>query len=892
MKREPMWRRYVRLRGPDHAADVDEEVAFHLDERAAELRAAGLSADAARREALERFGDTLRYRRECVAIDRSRARHERALEWWLTTWRDTRVALRQYRRSPWFVFGSVTTLALGIGATLAMYRLVDAVVLRPLPGVLRPQELVHVAKPGMAYPSFRDVREATRATAHLAAYSYRPVTLRYGEETTRLTAHVVSGNYFSVLGSLAALGRPLVESDDAAAAPRAVVLSHVLWKTRFQSDSAVIGRVVSVNGSPATIVGVMAAGFRGTSLTAVPNLWLTVHGWFSAAPTYFSRLDLQTRDWGWLVMLGRLQPGQSPSNLVAALKAQSIRNRELFMQRKNAILEPVVISSVAAASGGAGGARTRSFLWVLLATAALVLLLAWVNVASLLIARGMQREREIGVRLALGADRKRLMRQLLTETALLALFAGAASLATAYVGTRLLGSVTIPGWGSFRDLSLGVGLGSAGVAVSFALGTSLLFGLMPALRATRRDVVAAITHGGFRAPRSARMRDALLVSQVSLTVALLIGAALFARGLQRALAIDPGFDPSHVAVTTVDLGIARYDSSRARTYLDGALERLRAIPGVTAVAWADALPLFNGENIESLSIIGEPPLLDDQRFVEIAAVSHGYFEALRIAPKLGRVFNESDHLTKAGVVVVNEAFAQQHGKGKDIVGRQLEVGGSTLTVIGVVRDVKYHRLDEQPRPFVYLPMARSVSRAGLWPVIALVRTDGRHKELPALVDATLRDFAPDVAPFDRQWLGDHYANALLPQRLSLLLLGVCSLLAFAIALVGIYSLASFFVVTHRRELALRLALGAQPQSVVRQVLGHGLVRVGIGVVAGSIAVVAGMRAARALLYGVEPTDPWALVAGAGLVLVAAMLAALVPARMAARMDAMHTLRQD
>lgn len=891
MTREPMWRRYLRLTRPNAGADIDDEVTFHLEQRTAELRGEGMAPEAARREALARFGDVSRYAQECVAIDRSRARHERILEWGQTTWRDVRVALRQYRRSPWFATGTVATLALGIGATLAMYGLVDAVVLRPLPGVTRANELVEITSPNLSYPGFRDLRGAVPSVMQLAGFRDRDMTLRHGDASTRLTGHVVSGNYFGVVGARAALGRVLVESDDAPVAQRVVVLSHTLWVSRFHRDTSILGSVVSVNGSPATVVGIAAPGFRGTRINAVPALWITVHGWWAAAPTYYAGLSLERRGWSWITTIARLRPGQTPTSAAAALREAALRLRQELSLSATDSFDPQIIPAVAAASGGPGGALTRSFIWVLFATVALVLLLAWVNVASLLIARGMQREREIGVRLAIGAGRKRLIRQLLTETAVLAVCAGGASLAAAYVGVRLLSAIAVPGWGEFQGLSLGIGGGTAALAVAAALGTSLLFGLTPALRATRRDVVAAITHGGFRAPRSARLRDLLLVSQVALTVVLLVSTALFARGLQRALAIDPGFDAALVAVTAVDLGMARYDESRARAYLDGASQRLAALPGVTAAAWADALPLNEGSNTESFGIVGEPRLPDDLRYVEISAVTDGYFDALRIPLRLGRVFSATDHSTRARVVVVNETFARRHRGTSGIVGRQL-VLQDTFTVIGVVADVKYHRLDEQPQPFVYAPLSRFVAGAGLSPIGVLVRSDRRDPALLATVESTLRDLARDVTPFGRQWLTDHYADALLPQRLSLFLLGACSLLAFVIALVGIYSVSSFFIVSHRRELALRIALGARPQSVVGRVLGHGLRRVGIGVLAGTLAVAGAMRAAQALLYGVGSTDPPAIAAGAGLVLIAAMVASFFPARLASRMDAMRSLRQD
>lgn len=885
-----MWRRYLRLTGPNPPADVDDEVAFHVDQRAADLMRDGLSPDAARSEAERRFGDRTRYVEECVAIDRSRARETRVLAWLDACLRDTRIGLRQLRRSPWFTTGAVTTLALGIGATLAMYGLVEAVVLRPLPGVEQADRLIEVARTSFSNPGLRDLRAAVPNVVQLAGFSVRPTAVRMGDESMRLTGHVVTGNYFGVLGARATLGRLLVESDDAATAPRVVVISHALWARRFNRDSAIVGRTLLVNQAPATIVGVAEAGFRGTRINATPGLWLTVYGWWAAPPSYFARLNIEERGWGWLTAIGRLRPGETPLSAKAALDRASIGLRDQLALGAKESLDTNVLPAVAA-SGGPGGSMTRTFIWVLFGTVALVLLLAWVNVAGLLIARGLQREREIGVRLAIGAGRARLVRQLLTETAVLAAIAGAASLAAAHLGARLLAAIEIPGWGSLGQISLGIGGGSAAFAVVAALATSLIFGFTPALRATRRDVVAAITHGGFRAPRAALLRDALVVTQVALTVVLLIGAALFARGLQSALSIEPGFDDSRVAMAIVDLGLAKYDSNQARRYLDGAAQRIAALPGVRSVAWADVPPLYEGSSVESFHVLGAARDSERTQYVELSTVTPHYFDVLRIPVRAGRVFSEPDHSARTRVIVVNETFARRHGGVPQILGRQV-VLDDTMTVIGVVADVKYHTLTEEARPFVYAPMARAVATAALWPVGLLVRTERDDRAMMTRIERALRAEGRNVAPFGQLWLSEHVEQALLPQRLSLFLLGTCSLLALVIALVGMYSLATFFVVTRRRELALRIALGARPESVVRRVLAHGLRRVGIGVLVGAAAVVAAMRAAQALLYGVHAADPTALAAGAGVVLVAMIVAILFPARAASRMDAMRNLRQE
>ena len=883
----PAWRRYLRFWGPNVEQDVDDELRFHLESRVRDYIAEGLPPARAREEAMRRFGDVPRVRDECRRIGHQGERLMRIGEMLSTVGQDVVFAVRQLARHRAFTVAAVLTLALGIGANAAIFSLVDAVVLHPLPGVREPERLVELGY-GVSYPALQDFRRDAAAQLDLAAFSSRSLALSGGERPRPIAGAVVSGNYFAVLGARMALGRPILASDDREGAPPVAVISHAFWRQELGGDPAVLGRMLVVNGVPLPVVGVTEPGFQGTRLGGM-DLWAPLHAWPQLAPTSFGTVRLDRRSWSWLVGVGRLRDGATREQATAAVNASAKRQKELHPGEGRSNWRMELYPTTLRAMGGAGVVR---FATLLAAVVAAVLLLACANVANLLLARAAHRRREIAVRLALGASRGRLVRQLLTESLVLAALASALGVMVMPAAVRAVARYTTAGALSRTVVGADVGPRALAFTAAVAIVTAIVFGLVPALQSSRPGQTGALRDGAAGSGRQrSRLRDLLLASQVALCLVLLVGAGLFTRSLRNALRADLGFRGDRLALASVTPGLARMDAPAAAAFYVAATERVRALPGVRAVTWTSLVPMTDSYDTGSAEIEGYAKQPGEEIEIEYATVGLDYFATLDIPLLRGRAFGPEDAPGATPVAVINETMARRYWPKGDAVGRRLVMCcGDTLVVAGVARDAKYHALGEAPQPFLFLPLAQR-PRNGLYEMTLVARTAGDPEAVLASLPAALRSVSSAVPVSGVGTYRDRFGDLLMPQRFGAALLGFFSALALVVAVVGVYGVVAYAVSQRSRELGIRVALGARPGSVVGLVLGHSLRDVAIGVVAGVALAIPATKAAAGLLYGVAPTDAVTFAGMSAMLLAVAALAALGPARRASKVDPAVVLRE-
>lgn len=804
-----------------------------------------------------------------------------------------RYAARALTRSPIFALVAVLSVAIGSGATTAIVTLFDAMLLRPPPGVGHAERLVTVGRTqdgrgfdNFSFPTFQAYREA-RSLSGLAALEIDPQAVSLagpaGGEPIHLSA--VSANLFDVLEARPGLGRFFAPDDDVVpGANPVVVLSHDFWKRRFAADPSILGRPLVLNGTPFTVVGVAARGFRGPFALA-PDIWVPL-----AATTHLGMPAgmFTLRAGSWLMAIGRLAPSAGLGQARAELATIAARLAQDYPDAYDG--QGVAVERATLFPGDAGSA-IGGFLGLLLAIAGLVLIIASTNVAGMLLARAAARRREIAVRLALGASRAQLVGQLVMECLLLFGAAGVAGLVIAHwlvVGAlALVPSLPMP-----LALDPHLDWRVLGFAFVVSLVTGLLAGVVPALQSTRPDLVPALKAGaspGGGGPRL-RLRSGLLVAQIALSMVLLMVAGLFARTLAHARAIDPGFEPRDVYVASLDLGLAKYDEAQGRRVAGAILDQVGAVPGVRAAALAAMLPLGGGGlGLGTITVAGsEAPDLRRGWDADWNVVTPGYFAALGIPLVRGRDFASTDRDGSGDVAILNEAFAAALFPGEDPVGRSFTNEGRSVTVIGVARNAKYRSVVEAQRNFIYVPLAQRY----------LGRTNVLIKMSPGAVapGAAVRGIVSRVDPalpiLRQEALSEETDGALFPQRVALLVSGGLGVVALLLALLGIYGVTAYGVVQRTREIGVRVALGAQRSHVITLVLRQGLVLAGIGVTAGALVALAATRLIRGLLYGVASTDVVALGGAAALLAFAALVASWIPARRAARLDPVIALRSE
>jgi predicted permease len=883
-------RRIFRLpvEGPrDADDDVDEEIAFHLAMREATLRARGHSPQDASRLARNRFGNVDGIRAECVREYRSQTRTERVMQMLEEARRDAGFAVRSLWRAKTFSIAVILTLALGIGANATIFAVIEAVIMRPVAGVRDPGELFELGD-ALSYPAYRALHERLPALG-LAAVSERRMALGTGAATDHTVGAMVSGNFFGTVGARAAIGRLLTAGDDTPGAPPVGVLAHAYWTRSLGSDSSIVGRTITANGAPITIVGVLAGDFRGMHLGEFPDVWMPIHAWPVIAPSMGSS-SIESTGWEWLRIIGRAAPGTPSSQLRRDIGAVLRENPDV---RQEVIDQIATARPMQAAALSSGSRETVvRFSTILAVVVALVLLTACANIAGLLLARAAYREREIAVRIALGAGRGRLVRQLLTEAFVLAGIGGIIGLAGFAAVRLMLRGATLPGGIPGSSLALQLDMRVIGFAVLVTIVTGLLFGLMPALQASRPDTVSAIRGTSVvRGSRSQLLRGMLVAAQVAVGVVLLAGTGLFARALTRAFAVDLGFRTENLLSITVDPSLAQLDPPRAAAYVADVTARVAAIPGVRGVTWTDSPILTVDFNRYGAKISGYTPAPDERIRIETSVVGPRYHEVVGIGMVSGRGFEASDAAGAPPVVIVNETLARRYFADREVLGNTITMADKTVHIIGVARDAKYHGLNENPRPYAYIPMLQlPAGSVGVATLVARTASDPGPMVRP-IVEAA-RASNRGVPVFAATTLSDHLRVVLAPQVAGAWLLGVFSALALVVAAVGIHGVVAYSVSRRTREIGIRMALGARAPTVLRLVMGGNLAFIALGIPVGVGLALVLARATTGFLFGVGPTDTLTFAGTAGLMVVIGVLASYIPARRAVRIDPLVALRTD
>jgi putative ABC transport system permease protein len=797
-------------------------------------------------------------------------------------------SLRSLAKQPAFTLVAVAVLALGIGANTAIFSVLDAVLIRPLP-FRDPGRLVVVwernvprdRRTNVASPAnFLAWRDAQQSFTDLAAVTGVPVTVNLTGtgEPEELRTQLVTASLFPLLGVRAAVGRTFLPEEDAPGAAPAVLLSHRLWARRFGSDPALVGGAITLDGRARTVVGIMPAGFQVLDETI--DVWLPMA--FPAAA--------RTAGGRYLLVLGRLKPGVDVAAAQAGMDTITTRLARDFPGR-DAGWASNVVSLHQQIVGG-----IRPALLVLAGAVAFVLLIACANVANLLLARATGRRRELAVRAALGAGRGHLVRLLVGESLALAVLGGAAGLGLAYAGLRVLVASAVDQLAIPRLAGAGLNLPVLLFTLAASLAAGLVFGLAPAFAASRFGLADSLKEGARGSDaRSGRLRAALVVAEVALSLALLAGAGLLFRSFERLLSVSPGFRTEHVLTMRVSLPSRRYrdEAARVRFFreLTGRIERL---PGVTAAGGISFLPLDGPGAATSYGLPGRPDApAGEQPVADVRAVSGDYFRAMGIPLLEGRTFTDHDTGDAADVVVINETMARQCWPNEDPIGKHVDIHWSddvTDEVVGVVGDVKVAALDDEPRATAYWPHARQDASYGSLTLV--VRAAGDPASLTSAVVGQVHEMDPLQPVSKVRTMEDVVSRSVAARRLVMLLLAIFAAAAAALAAIGLYGVISYVVAGRTREIGVRLAIGARPADVVRQVVGQAMALVGIGVLAGLAGALALTRLMGSLLFEVRPSDPATFAAVVVLMTLVGVAASLMPAWRASRVDPVRALRAE
>ena len=802
--------------------------------------------------------------------------------------RDIAYAIRLLLRSPGFSAAAVLTLALGIGANAAIFSLADATLLRPLK-VASPSAL-HALKFSSAYPDYQAYASRSDLFDGVIASAGGRVNTVADGRAELTNARFVSGNYFSVLGVPPAAGRTLIPADDERNGPLVAVLSHAWWLSRFGGDASIVGRTIRVNGAPATIVGVAAKGFRGISLGDAPGLFLPVtHTPRVQTGSFFRPAMLTTRDMVWLNVIARLKSGVTPQAAAAALESTY---RQFHPVRPGTRTEPFELTPLKVrALGGANAGTLLRFVALLGAVVALTLLIGCANLANLLLSRAASRRREIGVRMAVGAGRMRIARQMFIESLVLAAAGAAAGLYVASATLKLLERYQLPGGIEIAGLALEVSGPAIAFTATIACATALLFGVAPAWRAARMDVLESLHDGARATTARSGLRSTLVAAQVALSLVLLAGTGLFLRSLVQSLRVPLGFEVRGVATASVNLGAARYDAARAQTFYADALARVSQLPGVQSAAWANLVPIV-GSRVWTTGVEGYRPQPQEEVLFNYASVGPGYFSAAGTRLLRGRSFTDADSASAPRVGIINEAAAQKYWAGRDPLQGRIGEDKDWIQIVGIVETAKVEALDEEPAPFVYMPFAQDEPGRPPSSAYLFVRTSGDETALLGPLAEQLRAIDRDAPVYDVSTFAWRVRELIMPQQMGVTLFAVFSLLAVTLAAVGIYGVASYVATLRTRELGIRIALGADRASIRRLILREGSRPVVAGLAAGLLLAAVASSAASAFLRGVPPRDPLTYAAVSALLGAIALAATWIPARRAARIDPIRALRED
>ena len=862
---------------------LDDEIQFHLEQETEKNVRLGMSREAARREALVQFGGLTQAREAHHDVYAARPLEELVA--------DTRYTLRTMRRTPALAVAAILTLALGVGANTAIFSAVNAVILRPLP-FPNPDQLYMIweenpekgwHKQVAAPANMFDWKEQVASFADVMGYSeaFGASTLLDGGEPTIVKPALGTGNFFSVLGARAALGRTFTDAETWQTGERVAVLSHRLWRDRFGSDPRVIGRTIQLDGSPVQVVGVMPAGF------AFPNEQVDLWQPWAWNPT--RRQAVSFRRAHWLNVIARVKPGVTPATADAQLQAVAKRLQNDYPQTNKAM--------------GAGMTPLHEFLvgdtrlplLVLLGAVGLLLLIACANVGNLMLVKAAGREREAALRLALGAGRGRLIRQALTESVVMSLLGGAAGVALGWWGTRALQAMQPTGMlrVSHFDFDWIVLL----YVLAITTMSGLLFGIAPALWSSRRLPLDALKEGGRGGSQSRRIRrwgERLVIGEVALALMLSIGAGLLVRSLMRLQNVDPGFDPNGVLAAKLALPEGRYDTdAKVLAFFTGLEERLRGIPGVQSVGSASPLALEYSGYTSDFVVEGWPA---GTYASEVAhrRVTPDYFKVMKTPVLAGRAITPEDRADGPPVVVINEAFARKHFPGQDPVGKRIafdkdpDSTSTWNTIVGVVKSQHQTKLSLEPQIEVFEPLAQSTTSG----MFLLLRTAGDPASLGPAVRRTVAELDRSLALESMRTMNDVRSQSLARERFLTTLLLLFASVGLALAVVGVYGVMAQMARRRVREMGIRIALGAQANDVRWLVVRNGLRLVLVGLVIGTGGALLATRLLQALLYGVASKDPLTFIAVSVVLVLTAVLATWVPATFASRADPATALRAE
>ena len=877
------WRPFRRLFGPEPAADVDAELAFHLEMRIRELVERGETPERARELTLRRFGDYESSRRACVEIDERKGRTMARSEYLKEVWQDVGYGLRTLCRAPGFTTVALLTLALGIGANSALFSVVYGVLLRGLP--FRDAERLYRVQmlypDGTAYsslsaPDFMSVRQDTRVFEQVEAYSSGLFTLLGAGEPKEVRGSNVSDGLFSMLGLQMAVGRGFLPEEHQPGRANAAVLDYGFWQREFGGDHGVIGRVITVGGNPYTIVGALAPGAR---LTAEADLYAPL----AYGPT-FSASTAAARRSEYLAVIGRARPAVALPHVIGDLQRVGRHLQAAFPQTNGTL----TFTSIGLNDYMVGDVRRP--LWILLGAVGFVLLVACANIANLLLARASARQQEFAVRTALGATRARLLRQLLTEALVLGLAGATAGLVIAYWATRMLLAAQPADIPLLRQ----VDVNSVVVAYTIAIAvlTSIAFGLLPALQATGARLTEGLregARGGGATARGQRIRAALVVAEMALAVVLLTGAGLLIRSFAAMMKVNPGFQAEQAMAFRLALQGENYQrAEQIRNRVNELEARLRALPGVTAVAATTVLPMSGQGSILDFSVDGAPPPPPDvNQEIAVASITPDYFTAIGAPLKRGRFFDRRDVDGAPRVVIMNEAAVRRWLPDRDPIGRRVSTGGNSYEVVGVVGDILQRDPGQPAIPQMFTSYAQRTSRSPRF----VVRAAGDAVQLAPTIREAVRRLDPNLAIAQFTTLDTLVATAVARPKFYSALLTLFAGVALALAATGIFGVMSYAVAQRAREISIRMALGALAREVLLMIVGRALALAATGLLIGVFLALTLGRVIRGQLFGVSLVDPITLVAVALVLAGSALLASFLPAWRASRLDPGSALRE-
>jgi len=879
--------------------ELDDEMRFHLDMETEKLVARGMTPDEAQRAALRSFGNVTR--------QKDQARAAWGLNLVSDTRADVRLALRQLKRSPGFAAAAIVTLALGLGANAAIFGVARGALLQS-PEVVEPDRLAAVyttcrrgfPKCSSSWPDLVDYRTRSRTLADLAAYSTVPLNVGEPGSARLASGLLVTGNYFGLLGARVQLGRPILPEDDRLRSPeQVVVLSHELWRDVYASDPAVIGRTVRLNEAPYVVVGVATEGFRGLNLSVRPDVFLPIHSGPALGPAIgaASRESVrEARGARWVgTAIGRLVDGATVAQVRDEMDGIAFQLGEQYPDDRAAMdgMRGITVDALPGYILPVGDEATlRRFVFMLIGVVVFSLLMASANLANLLLARATSRGKEIGVRLAIGAGRARLVRQLLTESLVLSALGCIAGVLVAHVMLGLISAFELPGGVVIGDLGVGIDQTVLLFAGVLSVLTALAFGLAPALQATRLNLVHSIKgEWSGRRGGDSHLRRALVALQVGLCLILLVGSGLFIRTLNNSLRTDLGFEPEGVAAARFNLSLLRYSEDEAVAFVDEALRQVRAIGGVQSASMGSLVPFQAGGFRGTFADVHGYELAPDEEVrVDFILTRPGYFETLGLPVIAGRALGVGDVEDSKPVAVINRYMAERYWPGGEAVGGVFTVWDEfDVEVVGVAENALWQTVGEEPTPFVFfsLPQAPSFSTDFL---TLIARTDGDAAAMLPAIRERIAAVEPNLSLTFAGTMDDMVARVLMPQRMGMALLSMFGALALILAAVGIYGVVSYSVRRQARDIGIRIAIGANSGEILRGVVLGMVTPVVAGLLIGAVAALGLARTLESFMFEVRPGDPLTFAAIGILLGAVSLVATLVPARWASRLDPMKVLR--